>query len=68
MPRTKLTTAEAAAKVGVKPGTWRDYVSKGKAPKADGRYDERTPWWWSTTVNRYIAARPGRGARTDMHK
>lgn len=61
----KLTTAQAAARAGVQPGTWRDYVAKGRAPKRDGEHDARTPWWYPATVDAWLADRPGQGARTD---
>lgn len=63
MARERLTVAQAAGLAGVTPVTWRSYVSRGQAPPKDGQYDARTPWWWSTTVQRWIDARPGRGWR-----
>lgn len=62
----KLTVAEAAARVGIKPVTWRGYVHAGQAPQKDGEYDKRTPWWYASTVDAWNASRPGRGARTEL--
>jgi hypothetical protein len=66
MARRKLTTAEAAERADCQPATWRGYVARGQAPKPDGHHDARTPWWWESTVDRWKASRPGRGARTDL--
>jgi predicted DNA-binding transcriptional regulator AlpA len=68
MARRKLTVPEAAERAGCKPSTWRAYVNRGHAPRPDGRYDLRTPWWWESTVDAWKDARPGRGARTDLPK
>ena len=56
-----ISTAEAAALAGVRPGTCRDYVSKGLAPQpiVRGFYDR-------AEVEEWLANRPGRGARTDL--
>jgi len=58
MRRTRLTVAQVAERMKVKPSTWRAYVARGQAPKSDGQYDGRTPWWWSTTVDEWDAGRP----------
>lgn len=63
--RTRLTVADAAKRAAIAPSTWRAYVARQQAPAPDGQYDGRTPWWWSTTVERWMANRPGAGARTD---
>lgn len=47
---TRLTVSEVAEMVGVKPATFRSYVSRGQAPKADGQYDGRTPFWFYATI------------------
>lgn len=57
----KLTVREAAELAGIKPGTWRGRVNRGTAPKPDGRYDLRTPWWLESTVRRFIAERKPAG-------
>ncbi|MEV0287889.1 transposase [Kribbella sp. NPDC050820] len=59
----RLRTNEAAELAGVKPSTWRDYVADGRAPKPDGRYDERSPYWFESTVDDFKQHRPGRGRR-----
>lgn len=58
----KLVTSEVAEMTGMKPASWRSRVNRGMAPKPDGRFDGRTPWWWESTVRRFIAERkpPGR--------
>ncbi|KAA1250687.1 XRE family transcriptional regulator [Mycobacterium simiae] len=64
MPPTRyLSLAEFAARVGVSPDTLKDY----DLPEADsltGRYRG----WLPETVDRWHARRPGRGARTDLHR
>ncbi|RCV51875.1 transcriptional regulator [Marinitenerispora sediminis] len=60
----RLTADQAASLAGVRRDTWHSYVSRGQAPEPDGRVG-RTPWWWRSTVERYLDSRPGQGARTD---
>ena len=60
--------AEAASHCGINPGTWRDYVSRGRAPQPDdpdeGAVKERRrPRWRPETVRAWQAARPGRTGR-----
>jgi len=70
-----LTTAQCAARAGIKPATWRSYVHRGQAPPARGgprpcRYG-RTPKWScsSPTARARVRARtcaddpPPRGHR-----
>lgn len=61
----KLVTSEVAEMAGMKPATWRGRLSRGDAPKPDGHYDARTPWWYESTVRAFMAARkpPGRPRR-----
>ncbi len=66
MDDEKLTVAQVAERAGIKPVTWRGYVHGGQAPAKDGEHDRRTPWWYASTIDRWIANRPGRGARTDL--
>lgn len=62
-----LTIAEAAALAGVAPATWRAYVARGQAPRADEQDRWGHPLWRPTTVEAWIAARPGSGRwRTDL--
>ena len=63
--------AEAASHCGVKPGTWRDYVSRGHAPLPDdpdeGAPDaRRRPRWLASTVTDWHANRPRPRNRTDL--
>jgi hypothetical protein len=83
MPRKKrgamLVTAQAAERAGVTPATWRKYRNIAKVerdagrdrpnllPEPDGWHDKRTPWWYESTVDEWIAKRPGPGSRTDLH-
>jgi len=63
----KLGIAQAAARLGVKPSTWRAYMAREQAPAPDGREEiSGTPWWWDSTIDAFGKARPGRGARTDL--
>jgi predicted DNA-binding transcriptional regulator AlpA len=60
-----LTVSDIARLIGVTPKTWTSWVARGKAPAADYRLG-RTPGWEPATIDEWIAARPGRGARTDL--
>lgn len=62
--KERLTVAQAAELVGVTASTWRAYVARDQAPKPDGEYDRRTPWWYASTVKAWHKARPGRGRRS----
>lgn len=63
----KLTAKAAAERAGVKLGTWTSYVSRGQAPGPDGVCDPcGCSWWWSSTVDEFMATRPGQGARMDV--
>jgi hypothetical protein len=67
--RRKLHHADAAAHVGVRPSTWRDYHADGRTPPPDGEDRDRghiRPWWWPETLDQW--KRPGRGARTDLKR
>lgn len=59
----KLRTAQIAERLGITSSTWSSYVTRGQAPKPDGHYDGRTPWWLASTVEAWHASRPGRGVR-----
>jgi hypothetical protein len=75
----QLLSPAVAARIGVKPGTWRKYQSiakkereagrdrKNLAPEADGHHDARTPFWYEATIDRWTEDRTGPGARTDIH-
>ena len=59
--------AECAEHGGVSPSTWRSYMRPGlSAPAAVAHLDARTPLWDAEQVRAWHAARPGRGARTDL--
>lgn len=66
-PDLLLTVAQCAARIGVKPVTWRGYVRDGYVPPADHPGDlevsanRRSPKWRASTVDAYQANRPGRG-------
>jgi hypothetical protein len=62
----KLRAADAAGLAGIRTATWTAYVSRGQAPKPDGHYDQRTPWWYRSTIEQWRTARPGQGSRTDL--
>jgi len=57
------TTAQAAARHGVKPATLRAQLSRGEVPVEPAAYlDARTPLYLDRDVERVMSARPGRGA------
>jgi hypothetical protein len=67
----RLTGVQVAERVNVSASTWRSYVAPGQAPAADGRFDARTPWWHSSTVDQWQASRPRRrscAARRAVHR
>lgn len=51
-----LSTAEVAGRIGIKPASWRVRVHRGLAPEPDDYFDGRTPYWWETTIDRYLAS------------
>ena len=63
-----IDVAEAARIAGVKPSTWRAYVSlakdgKGTAPQPRQRFGQ-SPVWVRADVIAWHASRPGSGNRT----
>jgi len=59
----------AAAYVGLRPDTWRPYVTRGLAPKPYRREisgGHALPVWRRADLDGWV--RPGRGARTDLHR
>ena len=54
----KLRSHDIAARANIQPSTWRDYVSRGRAPKPDGHFDQRTPYWLEETIAEWEASRP----------
>ncbi len=66
-PDPLLTVAEVAARLDIKPVTWRSYVSRGTAPPPDapdlGRPEaRRAPRWLTSTIDAWAPSRrpPGR--------
>jgi hypothetical protein len=62
-----LTATQAAVRAGIAVKTWTSYVARGQAPLPDER-DLKTgnALWQPETVDRWLATRPGQGARTDL--
>lgn len=63
--RETWTADQCAAAWGIKPSTWRDYVSSGYAPRPLPGYDEQRRRRWNPDEVRNWP-RPGRGKRTDL--
>jgi hypothetical protein len=63
--REMLDTAGVAARLGVKTETVRRYMMADRAqygfPEPDGQVGQ-SKWWWSTTIDRWVRSRPGKGA------
>ena len=53
----QMTVPQVADMLGIKPGTWRAYVTREQAPAADGQHDGRTPWWYESTVRAWRVRR-----------
>lgn len=49
-----LSTRQCAERVGCSPTTWRVRVHRGQAPQPDDHFDERTPYWWQSTIDAYL--------------
>lgn len=64
-PGTPVDLSGFAALAGLKPATLRTYRTDGRLPPPDGRHG-RSDWWWTATVQTWLANRPGQGARTDL--
>lgn len=56
------TVGQCAEHWGIKPATWRSYVTRGHAP-GPAKHVGATPVWDPQAVKDWV--RPGRGARTD---
>lgn len=64
-----LGRAEFAARVGISPNTLSSYWAKGLLPEPDaivGEGPRAIRGWLPETIDTWNAARPGRGARTDL--
>lgn len=71
MTREYLGAAAFAARAGLAPATIRSYMKKGLTPPADVVIT--TPsgplrGWLPETIDAWLEARPGQGARTDLRK
>jgi hypothetical protein len=65
--------AEAASHCGILPGTWRDYVARGRAPQPDDPDEgappqRRRPRWRAETVTAWQASRPRAPRRRGGHE
>lgn len=61
----------AASLAGVRPGTWRTYVTRGQAPQPYRHEISRghaLPVWRRSALTDWLANRPGQGARTDRRR
>lgn len=54
-----LSTQQVAARLGISPGSWRARVHREQAPPPDGHFDQRTPYWWHTTIDEYVGRTNG---------
>jgi predicted DNA-binding transcriptional regulator AlpA len=64
--RELWTAPQCAEHTGSAVSTWRAYVARQQAPATVGALGDRTPLWDAEQVREWNAARPGRGARTDL--
>lgn len=54
----RLTARMVADRLGIRPDTWWAYVTRGSAPKPDGREAlSGMPWWLPSTIDAYLAGR-----------
>lgn len=61
-----LSTQQVAERLGISSGSWRARVHREQAPAPDGRFDERTPYWWTTTIDAYAARTNGQLATAEQ--
>lgn len=67
---TYLGIADLAERAGISPRTADGYRRKGLLPEPDAVItsgDRLVRGWLPETVDYWLAHRPGRGARTDLH-
>lgn len=50
-----LSTRQVAEQLGIAASTWRVRVHRGQAPQPDAMFDDRTPYWWQSTIDRYTS-------------
>jgi hypothetical protein len=64
MAKEQLDTAGVAARIGVATDSLRSMKARDPLfmPEPDG-YIAKSPWWWSTTIDRWNKKRPARGER-----
>lgn len=70
-PQQYLSLSDLARRVGITRNTASSYSQKNLLPKPDafiGLGDKAVRGWLPETVDEWQANRPGRGARTDLHK
>jgi hypothetical protein len=58
MDDERLTVPAVAERLGIRPSTWLAYVARDRAPRPDGRYDRRTPWWYASTIDGWRTTTP----------
>ncbi|EIV94725.1 hypothetical protein FraQA3DRAFT_4504 [Frankia sp. QA3] len=59
--------AGIAEMAGIKTSTLRSYRAQGRLPEPDDASVPDRPRWRTSTITAWLASRPGRGARTDLH-
>lgn len=62
----QMDRAAVAARCGFKAANIDTYQRRGSMPPPDGVLG-RSPWWWSSTIERWIAERPGVGFNERTH-
>ena len=70
-PTRYLSLSGLADRIGVRVGTIQRYSRDGRLPAPDvlvGDGPRAVRGWSEATVDAWQEARPGRGARTDLHR
>jgi len=62
-----MTSADVAARCGIKPASVRRMRHRGDLPRPD-TYAGRTPLWKIKTIEEWLAQRPGHGWRKGQSK
>lgn len=57
----QMDRAAVARRAGLKVTSIDTYQRRGSIPPPDGMLG-RSPWWWSSTIERWLADRPGVGS------
>lgn len=63
-----ISLRQMAERAEISPGTMRKYRSQGRLPPPDDTSVPGRPRWRASTFDAWMQARPGRGARTDLHR